>query len=291
LSTFAPSMAAGILSIAGRAQGLWLLSDVLLALGVLALAATAVFDAQTFAAERARDRANVVLVLFSWVAACGVLGQRLNDSTLFALAAVGFVAALIVLIQAVRESGPASTWNVTGSWLLGVVAIQSLSIACASLQRPLLAACALFLWLAGMAIYGFLIALILRRLMRRVVDVGAGGPDNWIAMGALAISTVAARQVLPLATLAPAIWVAAAAWIPYLCAMEALVVWRRGVQWKYDALRWSTVFPLGMFSLATHDLGLPTLRPVETVFLWVGLTVAILNLVAALGDPDRRSLC
>jgi hypothetical protein len=36
-----------------------------------------------------------------------------------------------------------------------------------------------------------------------------------------------------------------------------------------------------MFSVATHDLGVAALQPIAAAFLWSGLAVGILNLVAA----------
>lgn len=62
----------------------------------------------------------------------------------------------------------------------------------------------------------------------------------------------------------------------------------RGLSIRYDSGRWSTVFPLGMFSLASHELGstvggLPDLGTVASVAFWVGLAVALFNLGRAPG--------
>ena len=284
-------MAAGVLSIDASVRGLWLLSDVLLVLGLLAIAATAVWDIRAIFGQPARANGNLALVLFSWVAACGVLGQRLNDVTLSALAAAGFLGALIVLTLMPNNPMPSPRWDVRGSWLLAVVALQSLSIAASSLDSRPFEIGAFGLWAAGIATYGVLIVPITSRLITRHVDPDGLAPDDWIAMGALAISTVAATEIQPLAKFAPAIWVVAAAWIPYLSVLELLGIRRRGLEFIHDQLRWSTVFPLGMFSLATHDLGIPTLELVAIAFLWIGVAVASLNLVAALSSAKRQLDC
>ncbi|HKC18735.1 MAG TPA: hypothetical protein VKE27_03810 [Candidatus Dormibacteraeota bacterium] len=294
LSTFAPTMAAGILSVAARGQQEVGLSGALLLLGLLAFGFTVAVNVRALASWEDRDRRAAPFVLFTWVAACGVIGQRFHDASptiasgLGLLAAVGFLGALIVLARAVRMVGGPFAWDVTGSWLLAAVAVQSLAIASAT--TPAGAATALVamgLWVAGMATYGGLIALILRRIVRRHVGIEDLTPDYWIAMGALAISTVAATQIRPIAILAPVIWAGAAVWIPYLCVVEAAQVRKRGLVVLYDALRWSTVFPLGMFSVATFDLGIRPLEPVAVLFLWAGILVAMWNLIAGAANLRR----
>jgi len=284
-------MAAGILSIAARSQNQPQLSDALLVVGLLALGISVARNVRAVVALDDRDTPALVLVLFTWVAACGVLSQRLDEvhalafasSALDILAVGGLVGALIAMARVLRSPGPATATNVTGSWLLAAVALQSLSIECGALRNGLFVGCAVVLWLAGIATYGFVMFLILRRLTRRDIGLDDLTPDYWIAMGALAISTVAATQVHALAKFAPALWLVAAVWIPYLCVMEALRACSRRSELAlaYDSLRWSTVFPLGMFSVATHDLGVAALQPIAAAFLWSGLAVGILNLVAA----------
>jgi hypothetical protein len=102
---------------------------------------------------------------------------------------------------------------------------------------------------------------------------------------------VAATEIEPLPKLAPAVWAGAALWIPCLCVMEVIRVQRVGLGMRYDFLRWSTVFPLGMFNVASHDLGIPALDPIAAAFLWVGLAVAILNVAAGAAPLRRESTC
>jgi tellurite resistance protein TehA-like permease len=275
-------MAAGILSVAAGVEGQPQLSQILLASGLVAFGLTIARDVRFIASGIGWDEGTAVLTLFTWVAACGLFGERVGDALPFArvvfalMAVAGFVAALIALKPLLASASPPASWSVTGSWLLAVVALQSLSIALTSMRIRLLAELGAGIWAAGLATYAVLIALILRRLVRRKGRPEAR-PDYWITMGALAISTVAAAASPRLSAMAPAVWICAAAWIPYLCVMEAAPISRRRLQFCYDPLRWSTVFPIGMFSLATHDLGLGA---IGSAFFWLGLALSLLNLVA-----------
>jgi tellurite resistance protein TehA-like permease len=94
-------------------------------------------------------------------------------------------------------------------------------------------------------------------------------------MGALAITTLAAAELLLdrgalAADVALATWAAASAAIPFLVLTELRVR-----QWRYDLARWSFVFPLGMYGVASSVLGgadgLPGLRTTGTVFFWIAL--------------------
>jgi hypothetical protein len=283
-------MAAGILSISAAMQRESALSEALLLLGLFAFGFTAAANVRAIGSRDGRDRRAAPLVLFTWVAACGVIGQRVHSmlplasSVLVVLAAAGFAGALLLLIRAVASTGSPLTWKVTGSWLLAMVAVQSLAIDAASAGAEPLAAA---LWVVGIATYGALIALILRRIVRRHVGIEGLTPDYWIAMGALAISTVAASQIRQFAIVAPVVWAAAAVWIPYLCVVEAAQMRKRGIVVLYDALRWSTVFPLGMFSVATLDLRAGALDSIAATFLWAGIVVAVWNLIAAAANLGR----
>lgn len=287
-------MAAGILSAAAREQKDQLLSNVLLLLAAVAFVMAVARNGRAIAVGVDRGSAMPTLILFTWVAGCGVLSRQLDTLLPFAgsafalLAAAGLIAALIFLGLAQRTTDPPHAWNVTGSWLLAVVALQSLSIVCGAAGSGPFAACAVGLWVIGIATYGFLIALIIRRLVRRHIGVEEMTPDYWIALGALAISTVAASEVHPLARFAFAVWLVAAAWLPFLCVMEAMRLATRGLEVRYDLLRWSTVFPLGMFSVASHVLGVSALYPVAAAFLWVGLAIATWNLLAGVWNPRRH---
>ena len=195
-----------------------------------------------------------------------------------------------------------------GGWLLAAVATQSLAVLAATAARPGRGAWAPFLlaaavgwWLAGVALYGLLAASIWPRLLAalRGSPWAWFGADDWIAMGGLAITALAATQIILAARAAPAArtvlgalgavapavaltaWAAASGWILPLavlqlrCTVRALA--RRGRQRtaQQRAAWWAAVFPLGMYSVASHALaaalGLAALEAVARVFLWVGL--------------------
>lgn len=294
---FTPVMATGILSIAANLDGQTLLSRFLLAMALVVFAVLAARSVLSLDPDGSR----AALVLFSWVAACGVLGEGLAvwlpvaRYPFAALALAGFIAALVALARLVRQKCRLRSWPVKGSWLLVVVAVQSLSILATSTAGEL-SIIGGALWVGGLVTYGFLIALIIRRLMRRDVDAVGMSPDYWITMGALAISTVAAIN-LRLGPLALALWACGAAWLPYLCVGELIKVRVHGLRLRYDPLRWSTVFPLGMFSVGSHELarldGLSILDPIGTLAFWVGLGLAIVTVAAATRElrPNMATTC
>jgi tellurite resistance protein TehA-like permease len=290
-TNFAPAMAAGILSIAAGQNDQPLLSDVLLlcALGAVGLT---VWRILREIAGRRTKRPDWIVTGLTWVAACGALGARLgpaNPAFLFAfgaLALAGLGAMTPILVLALqRRIRRQHSWSINPSWLLGPVAVQSTTILAGSTGTAVsgsgVAIWSTVLWFVGLITYAVVIVLILRRIHRNEVNLRGLTPDYWIAMGALAISTVAATHVRGAAARAPALLAAAAAWLPYLLVMELLRARHLGVRLEYDPLRWSTVFPLAMFSVAAHDVGLPGLALVGNLFWWAALAVAFLNLAAA----------
>lgn len=307
-------MAGGILSIAAGFAGQSTLSAALLAVTLSAfivLAALNLLRAAT-CPDSMGDR-SLVLVLFTGVAACGVLAD--SRGPLPGAARLGFSAIAITtwvgaLVAVARWRGRlADGWRslrVSGAWLLVVVATQSLAILAGAAAQQLgygpLGALAAALWIAGLVGYGAVIALIVRRLARGAVGVDTFTPDYWITMGALAISTVAALDLIRTAAtldssgglrggveaVALITWVCGAGWIPYLLLLELARARTSGFSLRYDPQRWSTVFPLGMFSLATYELEavirLPVLGAIAGIAFWVGLGLALVNL----GRAARR---
>jgi len=136
------------------------------------------------------------------------------------------------------------------------------------------------LWAAGLATYAVLVPGIARRLLRdRFV------PDDWIAMGALAIATLAAAE-LAQRDAAVGLWAAATAWLPVLLVLEL----RRGTR-GYELRRWATVFPLGMYAVATYEAGavdrLTPLGEVAGVAFWVAVCAWALAAVGLLRQAVR----
>jgi tellurite resistance protein TehA-like permease len=273
-------MALGILSLDAAGAGRRLLSSVLLGLALVAFVGVAAWNvASSF-------RPSPVLVLFTLTAACGVLAERLATvpfarSALVLSSVIGLASSVIVLAVVARPG----RWPVDGSWFLAVVACQSVAI----VTEP--AAVAWALWIAGVALYCVLAGLFLRRLVTGAVAIAELKPDTWITMGALAISTVAADDLKDPAMVF--VWIFAALWIPFLVVVEVAGLKRLRPAIRYDPLRWATVFPLGMFALATRDvatrLAIPALGTAAAVFFGAALITAVIT-AAPLPAVFRRRL-
>jgi tellurite resistance protein TehA-like permease len=260
---FAVVMATGILGVGARLEGIAALADVLLAiacLGWLVLAGL-------LGTSSIRS--------FAVVAGTAVIGADLllADEGVLALALWSLAAALWVCAAlALRREALRS--------LLLVVAVESLAVLAAALDRrhvAALRAVALLLWAAGLALY----PLVAGPIVHAALQEREFSPTLWIVMGALAITTLAAAELLldhgaVGDDVALATWAAASALIPCLLLVELLV--RR---WRYEAARWSFVFPLAMYGVASRVLGsaggLAGLRTVGTIFFWIALVAWVLT--------------
>lgn len=257
---FAFVMATGIVSIGASQQGLPVLSNALLVVAGAAWVTLAI--AVWLPARRARRGRRPGFEAFAFVAATAVLGARcaLAGRGLAALVLWSVaIAAWLVLLARRPRAGVAD-----GFWFLVVVATESLAVLAALLVpswgMQLLPA-AIGWWALGLCFYPLVAAAIMASLLRSP----RFAPDLWITMGALAIATLAGAEVLltggAVHALAPfrswlrdadiATWALASASIVPLIAAEL----RNRSAWRYRASRWSFVFPLGMYAVATHALG------------------------------------
>ncbi|MGH3049532.1 MAG: tellurite resistance/C4-dicarboxylate transporter family protein [Gaiellaceae bacterium] len=157
-------------------------------------------------------------------------------------------------------------------------------------------------WLAWAALGPLALGLVVylyafARIDLRQLLVGRG--DQWIFGGALAIATLAcAYTTEALATTSAfaslhgglqdatlALWSAAACWLPALLAGELV-----RLRPDYDVLRWSTVFPLGMYAVSSIAAGSVTgvagLASFGRVWIWLALAVW----AAAFAGMLRRGL-
>lgn len=261
---FAAVMATGILGVGARLEGVGPLADVLLALACLTwLGLTALLGVRSIRA-------------FAVVAGTAVVGTDflLAGQTELALALWSLSALLWLAVAFTVRTEAANS-------LLTIVATESLAVLAAALDRHNAAPLrdvALGLWALGLVLY----PLIAGRIVRTSLRDGSFSPTLWIVMGALAITTLAAGELLldrgalgrdiSLAT-----WAAASAAIPFLVVTELLV--RR---WRYELARWSFVFPLGMYGVASQVLGsadgLAGLRSVGTVFFGLALAAWLMTL-------------
>ncbi len=275
---FAVVMATGIVGVGARLEGVAELADVLLAAACGAwLVLAAALGRNTVRDRSARPR----LQSFAVVAATAVVGADFSlvdwQAAALALWSLALALWLALLVRRPRPSG------LSGGSLLLVVATESLAVLGALLalrhEAPL-AAVAVGGWALGLALYPVVAGAVVATVARE----HRFSPDLWIVMGAVAIATLAGSQLLlalralhelaglrgVLSGVDLATWALASASVPPLVATELLV--RR---WRFDAARWSFVFPLGMYGVASHVLGraekLPSLQEIGTVFFAIAL--------------------
>lgn len=269
--SFAVVMATGILGVGARLEGIAPLANVLLACACLVWLVLA-------AILRARSVRSFAVVAGTAVVGADFLlaGQGELALALWSLAAALWLAvALTVRSEAARS-------------LLSIVATESLAVLAAALDRHGVAPLrdpALAFWALGLALY----PLVAGRVVHASLRERDFSPTLWIVMGALAITTLAAdelvldRRALG-ATVALATWAAASFAIPFLVAAELRVR-----DWSYELARWSFVFPLGMYGVASRVLGgaagIAGLRTVGTAFFGIALAAWLL---AAVGLTRRR---
>lgn len=196
----------------------------------------------------------------------------------------------------VRHDKPTLDRGINGSWLLAVVATQSLAVTSAHIAARIgqpyrleLNLLALSMWLWGGMLYIWMMSLIFYRYAFFRFSPGDLQPPYWINMGAMAISTLAgsllalnAPQAPFLMSLLPFIkgftvfyWATGTWWIPMLLLLG---VWRHGYQrfpLRYDPLYWGAVFPLGMYAASTAQmvdaLDVGFLSPLPRAFFFIAL--------------------
>jgi tellurite resistance protein TehA-like permease len=185
--------------------------------------------------------------------------------------------------------------DVNGTWLLWVVATESLSLAASTVipvwpsQSGLLAPVAVGLWSIGLVLSLLLVPLILLRWLTVPMTPQALSPPYWILMGATAIIVLAGAHILNLpAVLAVvkaaagfvqgfsfALWAFGTWWIPLLVVLGFWRHVRRHWPLSYEPALWSVVFPLGMYSVATLTFGkvarLAFMEPLGRFMLWAAL--------------------
>ncbi|MEO8908034.1 MAG: tellurite resistance/C4-dicarboxylate transporter family protein [Microbacteriaceae bacterium] len=305
---FAIVMATGIISAGLLLEGSALLSDILLAVSVLAYLVLIVLNVWRVIADRSvvvadlRDPAQA-FGFFTFVAATNVLGARLAMDWGIVLPAV----LLAVSGAAWLISGYAIPWavmlserqrsvlsGVDGTWFIWAVASQSVAVLAASLEtelvgiRELLSVVAIASWGVGLILYATIGILVIVRLVTHGITPEELGPAYWVAMGAAAITVLAGSRIVemsntPMVTAtrglvaggAVVLWCFATWLIPVLVAIG----WWRHVAHRipllYTPALWGIIFPLGMYAVAGIYLGqadrLPLVTWIGSVFLWVAI--------------------
>ncbi len=317
---FAFVMATGIVSTAASLFMLQTFSDLLLlaaTIGYVLLVAMYLARLVLCPVEMREDLGapGRAFGFFTFVAASNVLAARYVAAgelrIALILGAIGGLSWLyltytipvgLMLDSQERRLGP----SVNASWLIWVVATQSVSTAASvfSAQGPfdgaLLAFIAAMFWGIGAVLYLILMATITARLLLAPMTGSELTPPYWINMGATAITVLAGARLLALPlpgelrAIEPVIvgvsfmfWAFGSFWIP---ALVLFGVWRYSQGRSplvYEPALWSLVFPLGMYTTATEFFGriagLPWLPPLARGFSWIAYAawiIVFLGLVA-----------
>ncbi len=322
-SYFALVMATGIVSIAARFHGL---NGIALALLVINVAAYAGLWVAMVARATIYPHAFVADIsdhargpgFFTWVAGTGVLGTQFVLVAHMQRLALGLWATTLLLwlivtysiftALSVKESKPNLHDGINGSWLVAIVATQSVSVLSSRVAvlspvwRDQILLLALLTWLFGGMLYIWIISLIFYRYTFLSFTPGDLSPPYWINMGAMAISTLAGALLIQSATVEPLLreiipflkgltllfWATGSWWIPLLLILG---LWRYAIRrfpFEYDPLYWGMVFPLGMYSVCTDELTsvmhLPFLRPIAYCFLYLSCLAWAATFVSWLGQ-------
>jgi tellurite resistance protein TehA-like permease len=232
--------------------------------------------------------------MFTYVAACAVLGARLAEYriALWILATLALQFWLTLTPVVIRRM-----WRIRwiglrdcshGAWELASVATSGVAILAADLHWLF---GALVFWALALVVYAVMTALILWRAFHERLDPGGFEPDGWILMGGLAIATLAGdriHRVWPadaVVAITVVTWVLATLWIPVLVYFAIRRLNLPGA-WGFRGVWWAMVFPLGMYSAATfamsRETGVAAFVTASVVFFWVAFAAWLIVTVSGL---------
>ncbi len=282
-------MATGIVSIAAADHGFGVISEVLIVIAAVALPVLMYLVARAWRSFDMRDH-NVTLPLFTYVAACAVVGARLAEHrvVLWALAGMA-LQGWVTLAPLAARSMWRHRWvglrdRARGGWELAAVATSGLSILFSELHVLFWG---LIFWVFGLLLYLVMTSLVLWRVRHDASSPELAQADVWILMGGIAIATLAGDHLHHIMYAGPiadgvrvvtiATWIVATAWIPVI----VYVVVRRKV-----GLGWPAVFPLGMYSSATYAMSVETgwrwFVTISLAFFWIAFGAWLMVAVAEL---------
>jgi tellurite resistance protein TehA-like permease len=304
---FAAVMATGIVSVAAEDHHYLWISNALAGIGIVTLVVlTAMVVMETVVSQEfpydVREP-DVVVRLYTFVAACAVLGARFqaHAAETWALAALAWLAWLVLVPVTVRAIRP-HRWSdlrdrAHGVWEVVSVATSGIAIVTAHLallaSDRVLFGVGVATWLLAIGLYVVITWLILWRVAA-APNEAIWRPDSWILMGGLAIATLAGDHLHRVALtvvaddwlletvrlLTVVTWVVATLWIPLLVYTTL-----RYQRLRFTGAWWAMVFPLGMYSSATFAMSLETgwhpFAAVSAVVFWIALTAWFIVAVAA----------
>ena len=269
-------MATTVVSIASRNAGFEVVSIVLLWLAVAAFVSLAALDLwlarHPLSLLRRAGKPGQGFHALGFVAGGCVLGVRILESdptppaarTVAAVLLAGGAVVWVLIFAAVAvEHGRDGGTQPRGEWLLTVVATEGLAILGARIadleHLRAVHAGATALWIFGGLAYVLVGALLARRVAQPGFVLADVAPDWWIVMGAPAIFCAAAVAVTGAhpgtagAAAAVVAWGLASVMLIVLATADALRARRLGV--RFTPERWTMVFPLGMYCVASWTLG------------------------------------
>jgi tellurite resistance protein TehA-like permease len=303
-------MGSGIISVGLRLQHHYFLSGVLLAVCALSYVVLVVLNAWRLLAFRAQVLGDLNdpgrgFGFFTFIAGTDVLAVRLAmDGWYWATAAlltVGIVTWLVLgyvvpWTAVLSRSQRPVIATANGTWVIWVVASQSVAVGSATLEpvyvalRRELALIAVFSWSVGVFLYAAAGIFVAARMMLYDLRPEDLTPPYWVAMGACAITVLAGARIVEMADApmvgatrgliagASVVFWAFATWL--IPALVAAGWWRHRthrVPLVYEATLWSIVFPLGMYAVAGIYLGeadaLPVVKSIGAAELWVAFAV------------------
>ncbi len=257
---------------------------------------------------------EMALAYFTVVAGTDVLAVRLVQQGLtglamplfFFAAVLWFVFGYVLPWQVfMTRDGKPILARTNGTWFIWAVASQSLAIGMAQAQPPLPAGArwvgilAVLSWSVGVVLYAGVAMLVLLRIIHYGITARDLEPPYWVAMGAMAIAVVAGTNIVAMqstpmvdatrnliAGTVVVFWSFCVWLIPVLVGAG---VWRHFVHrvpLRYVPTLWSIVFPVGMFAVASINLGrvdrLPLVEAIGDGALMVAVIVWALVFVAML---------